>query len=325
MTNRVWFDARSLSRGYTSGWERYVRELAKYLPNLIDITFWTPKTKNRLNLLLSDFQNQQSQKGHKLAHYPTYPPVRIEKNLKKIITVHDLTWWKYPETSSFLGKNYYRKNMEEAIKTSDLIICPSKSIKNELNEMFSISLERIEAIPHGNSLPIGKISNQSKPYFLSIGTIEPRKNLIFYSKAIENSGLKSNFDFLHVGRFGWDKLPPNLKHISAKNDQELSDLIINSIAVVVPSKYEGFGLPVLESHVQGVPVIMSDVNSLIELSSESDKIFKLSDLNSLIGALIYFSKNKTTLNSQELEIAKSYTWKNSAQHHIKTYLRLLDE
>ena len=45
MSNRVWFDARSLSRGYTSGWERYVRELAKYLPNLIDITSGPQKQK----------------------------------------------------------------------------------------------------------------------------------------------------------------------------------------------------------------------------------------------------------------------------------------
>ena len=225
MTNRVWFDARSLSRGYTSGWERYVRELAKHLPNLIDLTLWSPDSTNHLKLLLSDFQTRKSQKGHKLVHFPTYPPLNVDKHIKKVITVHDLTWWKFPETSSFLGKNYYRKNMEEAIKTSDLIICPSRSIKNELNVMFSISLEKIEVIPHGNSLPIGKISNQSKPYFLSIGTIEPRKNLTFYSDAIENSGLKSDFDFLHVGRFGWDELPPNLKHISAKNDQEVSDLI----------------------------------------------------------------------------------------------------
>ena len=71
--------------------------------------------------------------------------------------------------------------------------------------------------------------------------------------------------------------------------------------------------------------IMSEVNSLKELSCESDKIFKLSDLNSLIEALIYFSKNKTRLNSQELEISKGFTWEKSAQHHVKTYLRLLDE
>ena len=109
MTNRVWFDARSLSRGYTSGWERYVRELAKYLPNLIDITLWGPDTSNRLKLLFSDYQTQKSQSGHKLVHYPTYPPTKINKSLKKIVTVHDLTWWNFPETSSFLGKNYYKK------------------------------------------------------------------------------------------------------------------------------------------------------------------------------------------------------------------------
>jgi glycosyltransferase involved in cell wall biosynthesis len=325
MTNRVWFDARSLSRGYTSGWERYVCELAKYLPNLIDITLWGPDTSNRLKLLLSDYQTQKSQSAHKLVHYPTYPPTKINKSLKKIVTVHDLTWWNFPETSSFLGKNYYKKNMSKAIINSDLIICPSSAIKEEIIQKFSKSSEDIEVIPHGNSLPNGFVNKPSKPYFLSIGTVEPRKNLDFYSKAIEKSKLNSNFDFIHVGRIGWGKLPPNLKKIDVKDDQELANLIINSLAVVIPSTYEGFGLPVLEAHVQGVPVIMSNVKSLMELSNDQDKIFDLSNLDSLVETLFQLSKNPIKLESKFIEDAKSYTWLNSAKKHVETYLRLLND
>ena len=142
MTNRVWFDARSLSRGYTSGWERYVRELSRYLPNLIDITLWNPDVSNRLSLLLSDYFYQKSQIGHSLVHYPTYPPRKLNKNFKKIITVHDLTWWDYPQTSSFLGKFYYKKNMEQAILEADLIITPSRAIKSEINQKFFIDLNK---------------------------------------------------------------------------------------------------------------------------------------------------------------------------------------
>jgi glycosyltransferase involved in cell wall biosynthesis len=323
MANRVWFDARSLSRRYTTGWERYVRELAHHLPKLLDTTIWTPNTNNRVALLLSDFQTAKSQSGHQVVHFPTYPPRNKNSETSPVITVHDLTWWKYPETSSFLGKNYYKNNMSQAILQSDLIICPSNAIRTEIHNKFSIPTNKIFSIPHGNSLPKGVVSPYTKPYFLSIGTIEPRKNLDFYAQAIKESKLQSNFDFFHVGRKGWANLPSNLKSIDVKDDQELAKLIINAQAVVVPSLYEGFGLPVLESHAQGTPVVISNDPALVELSTVSDKIFELGNLESLTLALKYFSETKQNLDSTQISEAQSMTWADSAQKHVVAYLGLL--
>jgi glycosyltransferase involved in cell wall biosynthesis len=323
MANRVWFDARSLSRRYTTGWERYVRELAFHLPKLVDLTLWTPKTDNRLSLLLSDFKALKSQSGHQVVHYPTYPPRSKKINTSQVITLHDLTWWKYPETSSFLGNNYYKQNMTRAIFQSDVIICPSNSIKNEIVNQFSIIPSKVKAIPHGNSLPMGVKQKPIKSYFLSIGTVEPRKNLDFYAQAVKESELISNFEFVHVGRLGWGKLPEILKSINTGNDQDLANLITNATAVVIPSLYEGFGLPVLEAHAQGIPVIISNTGALVELSNSSDKIFELGNLTSLVDSLKYFADSKKELQSAEVELAKSFTWLKSAQLHVETYLGLL--
>jgi glycosyltransferase involved in cell wall biosynthesis len=323
MANRVWFDARSLSRRYTTGWERYVRELANHLPKLMDTTIWTPNTNNRLALLISDFQTAKSQSGHQVVHFPTYPPRNKNTETSQVITVHDLTWWKYPETSSFLGKNYYKLNMTKAILQSDLIICPSSAIRTEIHNKFSIPTSKIVSIPHGNSLPKGTVKPSTKPYFLSIGTIEPRKNLDFYAQAIKESKLESDFDFLHVGRKGWGNLPSNLKNISFQNDQELANLIINAQAVVIPSLYEGFGLPVLESHFQGAPVVISNDPALVELSTNCDKIFELGNLDSLTLALKYFAETKQKLDENQIAKAESMTWANSAQKHVEAYSGLL--
>ena len=322
MANRVWFDARSLSRRYTTGWERYVRELANHLPKLIDTTIWTPNTNNRLALLISDFQTVKSQSGHQVVHFPTYPPRNKSTETSQVVTVHDLTWWKYPETSSFIGKNYYKKNMTKAILQSDLIICPSDAIRTEIHNKFSIPTSKIVSIPHGNSLPKGTVKSSIKPYFLSIGTIEPRKNLDFYAQAIKESKLELSFNFFHVGRKGWGNLPSNLKSIDAKNDQELANLIINAQAVVIPSLYEGFGLPVLESHAQGTPVVISNDPALVELSTNRDKIFELGNLDSLTLALKYFSETKQNLDSTQISEAESMTWADSAQKHVAAYLGL---
>jgi glycosyltransferase involved in cell wall biosynthesis len=323
MANRVWFDARSLSRRYTTGWERYARELALRLPKLVDITLWTPKTENRLSLLLSDFRALKSQSGYQVVHYPTYPPRGKKINTSQVITLHDLTWWKYPETSSFLGNIYYKQNMTKAIFQSDVIICPSNSIKNEIVNQFSIIPNKVRVIPHGNSLPMGLKQKPNKPYFLSIGTVEPRKNLDFYAKAIKGSGLISNFEFIHVGRPGWGKLPEILKSVNSNIDQDLANLITNATAVVVPSIYEGFGLPVLEAHAQGIPVVISNSGALVELSNSGDKIFELGNLSSLVESLKYFAESEKKLQSNEIELAKSFTWLKSAGMHVETYLGLL--
>ena len=323
MANRVWFDARSLSRRYTTGWERYVRELAVELPKLIDITLWTPKTENRLALLLSDFKALKSQSGHQVVHFPTYPARNKKINTSQVITVHDLTWWKYPETGSFLGNNYYKQNMTKAIFQSDVIICPSDSIKNEIVNQFSIISNKVKTIPHGNSLPLGIKQKPNKSYFLSIGTVEPRKNLDFYAQAIKESGLIPNFEFIHVGRPGWGKLPEILKNVKTSNDQDLANLITNATAVVIPSIYEGFGLPVLEAHAQGIPVVISNSGALVELSNSSDKIFELENLASLVHSLKHFAESKKKLNFNEIELAKSFTWQKSAELHVEAYLGLL--
>ena len=323
MANRVWFDARSLSRRYTTGWERYVRELAVELPKLIDTTLWTPKTENRLALLLSDFKALKSQSGHQVVHFPTYPPRSKKINTSQVVTLHDLTWWKYPETSSFLGNNSYKKNMTKALFQSDVIICPSNSIKSEIISQFSIIPNKVVSIPHGNSLPTGIKQKPNKPYFLSVGTVEPRKNLDFYAKAITESRLSSNFNFLHVGRQGWGKLPEQLKSIETKSDQELANLITNATAVVIPSLYEGFGLPVLESHAQGIPVIISNTGALFELSNSSDKIFELGDLDSLVESLQHYSQQEIELSPKEKGKAQSFTWLKSAEKHVEVYVGLL--
>ena len=100
-------------------------------------------------------------------------------------------------------------------------------------------------------------------------------------------------------------------------------MIINAQAVVIPSLYEGFGLPVLETHAQGTPVVISNDPALVELSTSSDKIFELGNLDTLTLALKYFAESIQKLDSSQTSQAQSMTWANSAQKHVEAYLGLL--
>ncbi len=111
--------------------------------------------------------------------------------------------------------------------------------------------------------------------------------------------------------------------MNSNSDQELANLITNATAVVIPSIYEGFGLPVLEAHAQGIPVVISNSGALVELSNSSDNIFELGNLASLVESLKYFAESEKKLQSKEIELAKSITWLKSAELHVETYLGLL--
>jgi glycosyltransferase involved in cell wall biosynthesis len=213
--------------------------------------------------------------------------------------------------------------MEKAFKNSCAIIVPSRSIKKDVIDLFNFNEEKIFVIEHGNSLPRGKSKKIDKPYFLSFGTIEPRKNLDFYAKAITLSGLMKDFDFIHVGRTAWGVLPKVFKHISA-NDQELADLITNSHCVVVPSLYEGFGLPVLEAHYQGKNVLLSNDEALCELKLDSDSIFELNNLDSLISQLKRVSTEVNQLSTYDIEKTNQYNWNKSVQKHLDLYRKFYE-
>lgn len=323
MQKDVWIDARSLSRPYVTGWERYVRNLESGLRNYPNITFETISNGSKLNLLASDLKYPTKSKNFKVAHFPTYPPIYKSRAKFQILTIHDLTWWKFSKYSSYLGKYYYKFFMEKAIKNSSAIIVPSNSIKKELQELFKFNEKSIFVIEHGNSLPQGIPKKIEKPYFLSFGTIEPRKNLDFYAEAIIKSGLTKDFDFIHVGRIGWGSLPKIFKHISA-NDQELANWIINSHCVVVPSLYEGFGLPVLETHFQGKNVLLSNDPALCELKLDSDFVFELNNIESLISQLKNISTRVNKLTNEELEKTKQQNWSKSIQKHLDLYRKFYE-
>jgi len=213
--------------------------------------------------------------------------------------------------------------MEKAIRQSSKIIVPSISIKNDLIENFSLSESLVEVIAHGNSLPKGIIKSPHKPYFLSVGTIEPRKNLDFYAQAIRQSGLQKDFDFIHVGRIGWGKIPSELEHKTNTSDQELANYIANATAVVIPSEYEGFGLPVLEAHFQNTPVILSNDAALKELALPIDSVFQLGDIEHLIEALRIKSQNLSKFTEKDFRDCLNLTWDRSALQHANLYREFL--
>ena len=321
MVQNTWFDARSWSKPYITGWERYSLEIGRRLLALGVIDAWEPRVENKIKLLKSDFAAFKVSEDFAVAHFPTYPPIKRAHAKKQVFTLHDLTWWRFPETASFLGKNYYRKHAQKAIKQSDAIIVPSRAIAREMIDEFKVNENLIHVIQHGNSLPKENIKEfkNAKPYFLSIGTIEPRKNLDAYAKAIAKSGLAKTHDFIHVGRDAWGTLPKEFKRIKATLDKELAALVQGAVALVMPSVYEGFGLPMLEAHALGTPVIANSIEALKELQLKEDVFVNCSVTDEFAEVLKIWAKEPQKLSETSVSQSQLLNWDLATKQHQQLY------
>lgn len=246
---------------------------------------------------------------------------------KSILFVHDFTWKKVPETmkySNYLLEKYFTPI---SIKRAQVIIVPTNSIKKEFEQYYPKLKEKCKVIYLASFLKNKKYKNTiNKKNFLFVGTIEPRKNLENLLKAYSRlrPSLKKKHNLYIVGSQGWGNtnlediilnlnLVKYVKIFKNVNDLQLSKMYKNSLYTILISKYEGYGLPVVESLASNTPVIISKDGSLIEIyqncgySVEYNKINKIK--NTLNKAVT--EKKKYKLLLKKIKLAKFPDWKSA--------------
>lgn len=213
------------------------------------------------------------------AHYaPRFCPVPT------IVTIHDLSYFYYPE--EFLKKDLYQlKNWTKySVKKTRQIIAVSQTTKNDLVKFYQIPEGKIEVIYNGFShvIPNGQKpkTKSQKPYILYVGTIQPRKNLqtlinAFHALLKE----KPEYTLVITGKKGWlyENICNQVKTLQLEHkviftgyvgDEEKAQLYADASVFVLPSLYEGFGLPILEAMSYDCPVIASSASSLPEIGAD---------------------------------------------------------
>ena len=272
-----------------------------------------------------------------------------DKKWRRCLTVHDLIAWKHPEWfPSEVGG--YRQRWSNWIKQSHFLICASAATKNDLLEIFPEVSENQTAVVYlGPTLKDSShnIENTSdlaanlppssvgREYFLSVCTIEPRKNLgrllLAFREFKETT--KSDCLLALVGGTGWlqdiEELLRPLGKFSADvvvtgyvSSEMLSSLYKNALAFVYPSLYEGFGLPVLDAMSMGVPVMTSNVSSLPEITGESALLVNPFQTNEIAEALCtIYSKSelRKDLSAAGLERSKLFSWDRCGAETMQAY------
>lgn len=213
---------------------------------------------------------------------------------------------------------YFLNGLEEQITSTDLFFCISESTANDLRWLFNVPKEKTVVALLGHNVNteialkvLNKIGDREvEPYFLMLGTIEPRKNIeVVFSWLKENQNLLKNYRFIFAGRQGWGPAFAEyvekygllnavelgrIVHLGYVDEVLKASLIVGAHALLYPSIFEGFGLPVLEAMELGVPVIASCSTSIPEVLGDVGYYFDPYSVESLNRAFSAFLFDQCT-------------------------------
>jgi glycosyltransferase involved in cell wall biosynthesis len=266
------------------------------------------------------------------------------KKTKKIATIHDIIPITNPELVSKMNAFFSNINFKRQVITSDIIITPSYYTKKMILNYYPDMESKIEVVPLGiTDNLVSYINNNRKTerndsdYFVIVGNIEPRKNLETLSKAIKilNERLRSDFKLKVIGKdsvnaakikeFCKRKLGNKVEFLGFMDERKKFDLIKNSLALIFPSTYEGFGIPGIESMALGVPTILADNSSLSELAIDDWQLFETMNSEQLSFKLEDIVKKNIPIDFQKesYKLLEKYNWEKIAIETKKIYESIL--
>ncbi|MEI6851038.1 MAG: glycosyltransferase family 1 protein [Candidatus Saccharibacteria bacterium] len=235
-----------------------------------------------------------------LTIFPNFATWPSMKSRLRATVIHDLTYIRFPDTVDEKNLVHLKRVVPRSIKEADFIITISEAVKSELMKEFDLPPDKcvITTIPpddkyhHKNDNEIhDKYGIPTKKFIYFIGNLEPRKDLPTLIKAYCKlpTAMKKEYSLIMAGGNGWktensrkaiknaQKNSENVAHIGFVDDDDAAAFYQKATMFVMPSIYEGFGMPILESMASGCPVIASDIPVLKEVGGDAALYAKAGD------------------------------------------------
>ncbi len=287
---------------------------------------------SQIFLPLNLYVKQQVDVFFSPAHYiPRFCPVA------RVVSIHDLSYRFFPQ--DFLKKDLFKLEQwtSFSLHKAAKVIAVSKTTKKDIVTIYGLPGEKIEVIYNGYELRHDeqkgrfKLWTEDKPYILYVGTLQPRKNISLLIKAF--SALKNKypqFELIIAGKKGWLYtqifeettelgLDKDVHFTDYVTDQQLIFLYKNAFCFVLPSLYEGFGIPILEAMSFKCPVISSFSSSLPEIGGDACLYFDPQDSHDLvekIETLIKRKKTRTELIQKGKLRVKEFSWEKCGEQTL---------
>ncbi len=275
-------------------------------------------------------------------------PLRVPERVRRVVTVHDVTFSLMPGRYPPLRRWYMWTITSLACRVADAIIVPSQTVRRDLCERFGVPDGRVAVVyeaagerfrPASDDVVAQTLRREglaAHPYVLSVGSLEPGKNrarLIAAIHALRARGSPLRLvvvgqpawhyegDFALVRRLGLEDRVRFLDYVPAS---DLPALYTGAAAVAFPSLYEGFGLPVLEAMACGAPVVTSNASATAEIAGDAAILVDPRDTEAIADAIERVTSDAdlaADLRARGFRRAASFSWERAARETIAVYER----
>jgi glycosyltransferase involved in cell wall biosynthesis len=251
-------------------------------------------------------------------HCPTYRgPLRSA--LPLVVTVHDLAVFRHPEAFNRWTRAYSPRVVPRVLAAASRVIAVSQFTRRELVDVLDVPEDKIRVVPNGvddEFTAEGPVAEGQ--YVLAVGTLEPRKNL----PRLVEAARRSDVELRVVGARGWGGVEVGgngVRWLGEVNDEELARLYRGALCVAYPSRYEGFGIPVLEAMACGVPVVTARGTAMEEVADGAAVLVDPDDPADIAAGIERASAERDSLVARGLARARAFRWDAIADATVAVY------
>lgn len=262
---------------------------------------WHPDWYWRSYGVSSIINNLELDVFHGLSHEIPYG---IHKRTKTIVTIHDLIYEKYPELFGWWNSKIYQQKYRSSCNRADVVLSISNATAKDVANLYALDANKIKTIYQtcDEKFQSQPITTKNKTYFLYVGTINERKSLKDIVVALNQLPEAQKLNLVIVGEGGIYKKEVFLEitklnlgnYIEFKGNLNNDDLIWlydNAICLILPSQYEGFGIPIIESLFRKTPVITCENSALPEAGGKGALYIEHGNINQLTRAMVEIQKD----------------------------------
>ena len=261
----------------------------------------------------------------------------LNTNIPSVIVTHDIAYEHFPEHIPNKTLKYYRKYFKAFHEKAAQVVAVSQTTKNDIVSTYGIEESKIDVAYNACPPGFGKIGedlkarirdkySEGKPFFIYVGSIHPRKNVLRLLEAFDEfKKTNDTHKLIIIGRKAWktksfdDHLnnTRNKKdiHVHHEINEALPNIMAAATALVYVSTFEGFGIPILEAMESGVPVITSNVSSMPEVAGDAAILVDPFDPKEIAEGMkqVLLPSVKDRLIPMGTERVKNFSWDQSAE------------
>ncbi len=265
---------------------------------------------------------------------PSFFEAAVGESTPQVVVMHDLSHALFPDQrGSAVSQRLTERNRLIAAKAARLL-APSQATKDDLIRLFDIAPAKIDVIPHGYNQYFQTVQGiEREPFFLFVGTVNPRKNIVGIMEAYAKlpQEIRDEYTIKVVGASGWNTgqtfktlkrlgLENRISFLGFQDDEALRRLYNQAAAFLFPSLYEGFGIPILEAMACGCPVITGNTSSMPEVAGQAALLVnpeKHDELSNAMERIVSEPKLWASLRKAGLEQVKKFSWEKTTARTLE--------